>query len=320
VIALPVRSPIALLAAVVVGLAFVLGLAPAAGRVQAQGAGARVGLSIQGPGTSCEGSECVVELGRSFTLVVSVTQAPSPGYLGIGTQVLYKDLTYTPTDQPADEIVVNVDNFPGIAVRNPDATDGEVDHGMTAGTPPNFTTSQYVGPILELAMTCTSQYSRNDVELREYSLTNTLGTGFKLPNGDNVPAGNILLVHCGTPPAGSRGTATATPPPPGEGTPVSPNSPEGQATATAVAAATEAASDSATAIAIADGTATAEATESGDGGGGGSNTGLWIALGVIGGVAVILGGGYLGWRRFGAPGGSQEAAQGEGTDAGDASE
>ena len=311
-ITLPVRNPLALLAAAAFALALVLGPAPAAGGVQAQGTGGAVSLSIEGPGVDCDGDECIVEPGSSFTLIVSVSEAPEPGYLGIGTQTLFRNLIYSPTDQAVEEIVVDVDNFPGIAVRAPSdpTVSGEVDHGMTAGTPPTFTTSHYEGPILELAMTCTDDYSRNDVELGAYSPTNTLGTGFKLPNDENVSAGDILLIHCGTPPAGSGGTATPTSLPPGAGTPFPPDSPEAQATATAEAAA---AAVAATATASAGATATAVA-EGGDGGDddGGSNTGLWIALGAIAGVAVLLGGGYLAWRRFGAPGGGAPGGAGGG--------
>jgi hypothetical protein len=257
---------------------------------------------------NCDGDECIVDPGTAFTLIVSVTRAPSLGHIGIGTQVNYQHLIYSPTDQAAGEIVVSANNYPGIALRAPaDPTNGRVDHGMTAGTPPNFTPSQYVGPVVELAMRCTDEYSRNDVDLAPYSPSNTLGSGFKLPNGDTVAAGATLLIRCGpVPPGGDEPTATATR---GPGTPPPADSPEGQATATAEAEATAArVSFSAT--------ATAAALEAGgdDDDGGGSNTGVWIALAAIGGVMVLLGVGYTAWRRYGP------SAGGDGGSAGPAAE
>jgi hypothetical protein len=238
----------------------------------------------------------VVDQGSAFTLTVEVAEAPSAGYIGIQTQVRYNALEYAPAAAEEDEVAVSEDGFPGILVRST-ATAGRVAHGMTAGTPPSFTTSDYTGPILALAFTCTDGYSRNDVQLTPYSDDNTLGSGFKLPQdagSANVPAGDSLLIHCGEPPPGAEETAVAAGP---EAT---------QAAATAAAAGATPADPTRTAIARATGTAiarttataAAEATNGTDDDDGG-NTGLWIALASLAGVAVLAGAGGAAyyWRR-----------------------
>jgi hypothetical protein len=168
-------------------------------------------IAIDGSGVDCDGDECIVDPGTDFTLTVSVDEAPDAGYIGIATQVNFQNLTYTPTETAADEILISVDGFPGINVRSAPSDGTVVNHGMTAGMPPTFTTSQYTGPVVAIALTCTDDYTRNEVQLAPFSDSNTLGTGFKLPaeaGGLNVPAGDDLLIHCGPPP-------TATPVPPG---------------------------------------------------------------------------------------------------------
>jgi hypothetical protein len=94
---------------------------------------------------------------------------------------------------------------------------------MTAGFPPTFTTSHYTGPIVELALICTDDYSRNEVALAPFADPgNTLGSAFKLPlevGAGNVPAGDDLLIHCGPPPTPTPGpTPTAGPSLPTTGT------------------------------------------------------------------------------------------------------
>jgi len=168
---------------------------------------------------------------------------------------------------------------------------------MTAGAPPTFNTSHFAGSIVVLAFTCTDEYTRNDVQLAPYSDANTLGSGFKLPQeagATNVPAGDSLLVHCGEPPPGSEETAVA------QGAQAT------EAAATAAAGATPGAPTQ-TAIAQATGTAVARASAtagnavggpSGDDDDGGGNTGLWIALGALAGVAALAGaGGYVWLQR-----------------------
>lgn len=277
-----------------------LGLTLPASGLRAQQATGQLELSATGSGVTCNNDGCTVPPGGDFKLVVSVTQAPAPGYIGVGTQVRYQNLIYSPTATQTDEIVVHTDGFPGIAVRAPQdpPQGGVVEHGMTAGTPPNFTTSHYEGPVVELQMRCTDTYTRNDVQLPAYdSQNNVLGSGFKLPlaaGGETIVTSDSLTIRCGETPAG--GEPTNTPGAPSNGTPgAAPtpdlSSPEGQATAT------EAARSTATAIAKVTATAEAASGGTGDEDGGGGNTGLWIALGAIGGAAVLLGAGYYGWRR-----------------------
>ena len=217
-------------------------------------------LSIDGSGVDCSANECIVDKGSDFTLTVSVTSAPDAGYIGLGTQVRYQNLIYTPTETAGDEVVIAVDNFPGILVRAPadPAVGGVVQHGMTGGNPPSFTTSHYEGPIVELAMTCTDDYSRNDVELPPYGPDNILGSGAKLPTsagGLTLPASDSLLIHCGPPP-------TATPVPPGPTATAAPGLPT-----------------------------------TGTGAGSSSQTAIWFALGGLLAAAAVASVGVLSWKQ-----------------------
>jgi hypothetical protein len=198
-------------------LALLLTWAVPAGNVHAQDAGGAMSIAIDGSGVDCDGDECIVDPGTDFTLTISVDEAPDAGYIGIATQIDYQNLTYTRTEMATVEVLISVDGFPGIVVRTPEDDTSLVGHGMTAGTPP-FTTSHFTGPIVELAMTCTDEYTRNEVALAPFADPgNTLGTGFKLPaeaGGTNVPASDGLLVHCGPPPTPTPGpSATPTPGP-----------------------------------------------------------------------------------------------------------
>jgi len=178
-------------------------------------------------------------------------------------------------------MLVTVDSYPGISVRAPEgAPTGVINHGMTAGTPPSFTTSHYTGPMIELAMACPdADYTRADVELAAFSESNTLGSGFKLPldqGGATVPASDSMLIECGdapTPVPGADATATASPdlPETGSGGDVGLDN-DGTD----------------------DGTDGAGLPDDDDGS---SNTGLWIAIGALVAAAAALGTGAFAWRR-----------------------
>jgi hypothetical protein len=222
-------------------------------------------IAIDGSGVDCDGDECIVDNGSDFTLTIDVDTAPGAGYIGIQTQIRHNELEYSPTAEEEDEVLVSDDGFPGILVRSTE-TDipNSVAHGMTAGTPPAFTASDYTGPILVLAFTCTDDYSRNDLELTPYNeVDNTLGSGFKV-SADTpvVPTSDSLLVHCGDPP-------TPTPAP------------------------TTTAGDSPTATLAAGGVpGTGNA-----GGDGDTRTGLWIAIGSLLAAGAAAGAGALAWKR-----------------------
>ena len=221
-----VRNRLALagVAAAAAVLALLFGwMAPEAG-VQAQDAGGAMSIAIDGSGVDCDGDVCTVDNGSDFTLTVTIDEAPSDGYIGVQTQVVYQNLSYTPTEDEEDEMLINMDGFPGVAVRAYPGTPAyegpasAVNHGQTSGTPPSFATSHYAGPAVQIALTCTDDYSRNEVELAPQSPENVLGAGFKLPialGAGNVPVSDSLLVHCGVPPTATPvpPDATNTPPP-----------------------------------------------------------------------------------------------------------
>ena len=278
-----------------VALALLVGLLVPVRGVGAQDSDGAFSLSAEGPGVSCQASACVVDPGSEFTLTVSIAEAPSDGFIGLQTQVIFQNLIYAPTEDKEDEMLINTDGYPGISVRAVEPN--LVSHGQTAGTPPDFAASHHSGPAVRLALTCTDGYSRNEVELPPYSREYPLGSGFKLPLIDgvseNVPASDNLLVHCGEPQPGSDGTV-------GPGTEPAPGATRAGPTGTAIARATGTAVARATGTAVARTTATAvAAAENGaDDDDGGSNTGLWIAIGAIAAVAVaIAAGGALYWRR-----------------------
>jgi len=273
VLKLDVRNRLALagVAAAAAVLALLFGwMTPAAG-VQAQDASGAMSIAIDGSGVDCDGDECIVDNGSDFTLTVTIDESPSDGYIGLLTQVDYQNLIYTATEDKEDEMLINMDGFPGISVRVDRGTGVHqltaVSHGQTTGTTPPFTPSHYSGPAIQIALTCTDDYSRNEVELAPYSAANSsdpnlLGTGFKLPViggvSVNVPASDSLLVHCGVPP-------TATPvPPDATGTPPPVLPPVG----------------------------TGMAGSDGD-----SSTGLWIVIGSLLAAGAAAGAGALVWKR-----------------------
>ncbi|MEX2158094.1 MAG: hypothetical protein WEB04_01690 [Dehalococcoidia bacterium] len=236
----------------------------AAAHAQADGA---MSIAIDGSGVDCDGDECIVDNGTDFTLTVTIDGAPSEGYIGVQTQVVYQNLIYSPTDDAEEEMLINMDGFPGVSARSYPGTPNyaglalTVNHGQTSGTPPSFATSHYTGPAIQIALTCTDDYSRNEVELGPHSVSNGLGSGFKLPlaaGATNVPAGDSLLVHCGVPP-------TPIPVPPSAATPT---------------------------LAAQGVPGTGMAGNDGD-----TSTGLWIAIGSLLAAGVAASAGTLAWRR-----------------------
>ena len=63
---------------------------------------ARMSVSVSG----CSGDECNFDTGETFTLSVSVDEAPDAGYVLVQSFIDYgADLTYNMTDAPSDELL-----------------------------------------------------------------------------------------------------------------------------------------------------------------------------------------------------------------------
>jgi len=176
-------------------------------------------LRVTGTGTSCNNAltptKCSAPAGTFFNVIVRVMNAPDTGYIGINSQINYGTLKYKPAVQAVpNEITISGDGFPGFGVRspvNPTGQEGIVSHGATAGTSPPFATSTFTGDAFKIVLNCTPGSSSNTIILVPYAAGNTLGAGFKIPSGANVPAKPYTLtVNCVGPTETPTRTATNT--------------------------------------------------------------------------------------------------------------
>ena len=192
-------------------------------------------INAPAPG-SCAGDECTLDPGQAFTLSVEIVTAPTEGYIGVQSYIVFgSDLIYKPA-APAVEIIWP-DLEPAIAVsvcsQSPPCTAegpaGQASHGGLTGLLPPLTESTFTGNYLDLSFNCSASPSQTLVELLPLGdpQTGTEGTGFSLPPiGDTQQAAktNSLTINCGevagetatptpTGPTATPGPATDTPPP-----------------------------------------------------------------------------------------------------------
>ena len=194
----------------------------------ASGGGPEMALRIKAPAPgSCAGDKCTLDPGQAFTLSVEVVTAPTEGYIGVQSFIVYgSDLVYKPA-VAADEIVWP-DLEPIVALStcnmapctNSDGPAGEASHGGLSGLL-SFLTSTFTGNYLDLSFNCSASPSQTVVELLPLGdpRTGTAGAGFVLP-----PSGltqqeaktNSLTINCGAgaaeteTPAGPTATPTLT--------------------------------------------------------------------------------------------------------------
>lgn len=143
------------------------------------GDGSEMRLTLKEGGT-CEGNNCQVAPGGSFTIGVEVVRAPEAGYIQVSSSISFgSDLTYLMTEEATAEFTWP-DVSESVALRA-QPEEGVINHGGLTSIVPPFITSTYTGNVLELAFQCSENESTTDVQL--------------LPEGDPVagPFGALFL-------------------------------------------------------------------------------------------------------------------------------
>jgi hypothetical protein len=257
--------PLGVSLAVVLVALLALAWAQSAPSAHAQGSGV-LSLRLEGDGTGCDDdanpTECNMDEGTEFTLVVDIVEFPEGGYISTQSFIDFGELVYTPTEQ-ADEEIVQPD-FLGFQLRGQTCPTC-VNHGGTTAMIPPFPISTYSGPFVQLAMACSDEFSANNVELIPYGTepAGTDGAVFVLEDSSQVIVeADSVAVNCGEAPPPDEDEPTDTP----EATALPPT---GAGPISAV-------------------------DNDGDG-----NTGLWIALGAVLAAAAAAGLGLFAWRRVG---------------------
>jgi len=186
----------------------------------ASGGGPEMALRIKAPAPgSCAGDTCTLDPGQAFTLSVEIVTAPTAGYIGVQSFIVFgSDLVYKPAE-PASEILwPDLESATGLSTcsQSPPCTAsgpaGQASHGGLTGLL-SFTTSTFTGNYLDLSFNCSASPSQTVVELLPLGdpLASTFGSGFSLPpTGDDQEAAkvNSLTINCG---AGTAETETPTP-------------------------------------------------------------------------------------------------------------
>ena len=157
-------------------------------------------ISVSGSGVSCSADVCTVELGSTFTATVAVDDAPDGGYILVQSFIDYgTSLTYNRTEDRTDELL-----WPDVAseqvfVRGEVAA-GLVNHGGLTGLIPPLPASEYVGPVFEIALTCTDDVSSTNLQLLPAGDPIGLTNGAMFTDVDAVqvtPKVNSITINCG---------------------------------------------------------------------------------------------------------------------------
>lgn len=152
--------------------------------------------------TSIRPVTCDVAVGAEFTAVVDVKTAPPDGYYLMQTFVDFGEtLAYTPVGNAADGIV-----WPECEVGLSSSVFGPgfiLHTCLTAFVPP-LPLSSYVGPVVELAFTCSETPSSSLVRLLPNDNPDPITNGALFIGLDNlrtIPKLNALVVNCVVPSA-----------------------------------------------------------------------------------------------------------------------
>ncbi len=189
-------------------------------------------------GGSCEGTDCFVDAGSTFTLAVEVLEAPAsyillqtfieygvydpaaseddagPGSCDddiengmndgadrMDTDCVVLDLTYLPTESAADELVWT-DVEPATVVRADAMGPGLLGHGGITGLLPPLPESSETGVMVQVQMSCPAEAATVPISLLLYDdpLAITSGTSFVGPNSGIkiVPSVTPITLHCVT--------------------------------------------------------------------------------------------------------------------------
>ncbi len=198
---------------------------------------------IAGSGGFCNGNDCYAEAGAAFTLGIDVVTAPAAGYSAVQTHIDFRDydptatedgtipntcgdgidnggydgadmldtdclspaLVYLPRANAGDEFVDDNSNPPApiTAAFRSNVLIGVVSHaGLTALIPP-LPTSNFVGRLLELDMSCPATPVTTSIDLLSYNdpIAGTGGAVFVDPDLETlvIPKVNSITVNCVSP-------------------------------------------------------------------------------------------------------------------------
>ena len=187
-------------------------------------------------GGSCDGDDCFVDVGSTFTLTVEVVQAPSSDYVLVQTFVDFGaynpgasedgagsgscsdgvdngerdgvdrldddcvsvNLIYVPANAAEDEVVW-VDLNPGTALRG-NIGAGTVLHGGLTGLIPPLPTSSAIGVVVQFQMICSASPGQVEVSLLVSNdpLAGTSGSLFVGADAATqfIPSVSPVTVHC----------------------------------------------------------------------------------------------------------------------------
>jgi len=139
-------------------------------------------------------TKCSAAVGQPFTLTVSLDELPTQGgYTAIQLYTVYGQLIYKPTSDPSQESLWPDEGTPplraGILGGAPLGNEGTVLHGLQSSVLHPHPVSTFSGDILRIQLTCPQIGMTENLGLLPYKeVINTLGTGLKAPNFENVPA------------------------------------------------------------------------------------------------------------------------------------
>lgn len=178
---------------------------------------AQMSISVSG----CSGDECNLDTGESFTISVTIDDAPDTGYVLVQAFIDYGELTYNMTDSPSEEVIWP-DVSPDVVVRDSIAPGTMLIGGLTGVIPP-LPLSDYVGLAFEFAFQCSDSFSTNNVQLLASGdpVAGTSGSLFSAAGDEQItPKVNSINVTCGVEPTPTPGPAPDSPeelPPTGSG-------------------------------------------------------------------------------------------------------
>ena len=146
-------------------LVFVFAFNTGSDSASAATGGPEMALNIDGG--SCDDpqqpTKCDVLLGVPFTLSIDAVTVPVNGYILMQTFIDYgSTLVYKPAGFASDEVV-----WPdaAAAIRSEVFGPGRVSHGSLTGVIPPLPKSNYTGPLVEIALTCSVEDAQTVIEL-----------------------------------------------------------------------------------------------------------------------------------------------------------
>jgi len=161
--------------------------------------GTAMHLTVTSGGT-CQGNECSVNTGATFTVEVQLTEIPDDGYILMQTFIDHGDLTYLPTDEAFDEMVWS-DAEEGTTVRSQELAPGTVLHGSITGLTPPLPASRQTGTMVRIQLRCPNSPTTVPVELVGYNEGVAGTSGSLLIEADGVtrylPELGSINVNCG---------------------------------------------------------------------------------------------------------------------------